>query len=251
MSKNSSKKLTPKADLGRPWRVIAATVAALLASQLIATFFVLVGLSLLHPGVSPSGLLDGSSASQFALILLAESMVVWWVFSRLKARQLSLGFIGLGRRPAWSDLVRALLGFAAFFVALTLVSVIVGWLWPDINNKQQIGFDHLQTFSDSVLAFLALVILPPLGEEPLIRGYLYSGLRARWRFVPAMLVTSLVFGLLHLEIGSGSPLAWAAALNTLLLSFVLVYLREKTGALYAGMAVHMLNNLVAFGVHFR
>jgi membrane protease YdiL (CAAX protease family) len=32
---------------------------------------------------------------------------------------------------------------------------------------------------------------------------------------------------------------------------VLVYLRETTGALYAGMLVHALNNLIAFGVHFK
>jgi membrane protease YdiL (CAAX protease family) len=32
---------------------------------------------------------------------------------------------------------------------------------------------------------------------------------------------------------------------------VLCFLRERTGALYAGMLVHMLNNLIAFGVHFK
>jgi membrane protease YdiL (CAAX protease family) len=41
---------------------------------------------------------------------------------------------------------------------------------------------------------------------------------------------------------------WAAAFDTFILSVVLVYLREKTGALYAGMLVHMLNNLLAFFV---
>jgi membrane protease YdiL (CAAX protease family) len=59
-------------------------------------------------------------------------------------------------------------------------------------------------------------------------------------------MTSFIFGAAHLELGSGSPLVWGAAIDTFLLSVVLVYLREKTGALYAGMLVHMLNNLIAF-----
>jgi len=95
------------------------------------------------------------------------------------------------------------------------------------------------------------VVLPPLGEETLIRGYLYSGLRQTWRFLPALVITSLMFGLAHLEFGSGGPLVWAAAIDTAILSIVLCYLREKSGALYAGILVHMMNNLIAFGVHFK
>jgi membrane protease YdiL (CAAX protease family) len=71
------------------------------------------------------------------------------------------------------------------------------------------------------------------------------------RFWPAVVVTSLFFGAAHLELGSGGPLVWAAAVDTFLLSVVLCFLRERSGALYAGMLVHMANNLVAFGVHFK
>jgi membrane protease YdiL (CAAX protease family) len=72
-----------------------------------------------------------------------------------------------------------------------------------------------------------------------------------WRFWPAVLVTSLFFGAAHLELGTGGPIVWAAAIDTFLLSVVLCFLRERTGALYAGMAVHMVNNLIAFGIHFK
>jgi membrane protease YdiL (CAAX protease family) len=85
----------------------------------------------------------------------------------------------------------------------------------------------------------------------LVRGYLYSGLRKSWKFLPALLVTSLLFGLAHLQLGSGAAVLWAAGVDTFTLSLVLVYLRETTGALYAGMLVHSLNNLIAFGVHFH
>ena len=91
--------------------------------------------------------------------------------------------------------------------------------------------------------------LPPIGEETLMRGYLYSGLRSRLHFWPALLITSLLFGVAHLSTGVSGPL-WAAAVDTFILSAVLVYLREKTGALYAPIMLHGLNNLVAFFAHF-
>jgi membrane protease YdiL (CAAX protease family) len=144
------------------------------------------------------------------------------------------------------------LGFAAFYGLLIIAGVIINAFAPNVNNEQQnLGFNNINTSTQNLLAFISLVALPPLGEEVLVRGYLYSGLRMVWRFWPALLVTSLLFGAAHLEFGAGGPLVWAAAIDTLLLSIVLCFLRERTGALYAGMAVHLLNNLIAFGVHFK
>ncbi|MBX4190937.1 CPBP family intramembrane metalloprotease [Candidatus Saccharibacteria bacterium] len=123
---------------------------------------------------------------------------------------------------------------------------------PNINNQEQnIGFNNINTNTQNLLAFISLVILPPLGEEVLMRGYLYSGLRMVWRFWPAVVVSSLFFGAAHLEFGTGGPLVWVAAIDTCLLSVVLCFLRERTGALYAGMLVHMFNNFIAFGIHFK
>jgi membrane protease YdiL (CAAX protease family) len=150
------------------------------------------------------------------------------------------------------DIIGAAVGFGVFFVTLIITGLIINHLSPELNNqKQDLGFNNISTSSENILAFVSLVILPPLGEETLVRGYLYSGLRKFWRFWPAVAVTSIIFGAAHLEFGSGGPLVWAAAIDTFLLSIVLCFLRERTGALYAGMAVHMLNNLIAFHFAFK
>ena len=171
----------------------------------------------------------------------------------LRRRGLKLNAIGLGRKPTWGDLKKALIGFLAFYALLILATLAISALVPSFNTNQtqDVGFNSLNSTLDGIFAFASLVILPPLGEETLVRGYLYSGLRSRWKFVPAMLVTSLIFGLAHLQLGSGTAAVYAAGLDTFVLSLVLVYLRETTGALYAGMLVHSLNNVVAFGVHFH
>jgi len=252
-----SQSLTPsssrKASFGSPWQVILNVFIIFIASQAVAVFFVELLLGLLHPHANLSSVLDQSAPGQFFYILIAEGLAILLVLAVLKRRGLSLAAIGLGRKPVWRDLKKAAIGFIIFYGLLILATVVISALFPDFNTNQtqDVGFNSLNSTIDGVLAFAALVILPPLGEETLVRGYLYSGLRTRWKFVPAMLVTSLFFGLAHLQLGNGAAALWAAGLDTFVLSLVLVYLRETTGALYAGMLVHSLNNVVAFSVHFH
>ncbi|MBI5906905.1 CPBP family intramembrane metalloprotease [Candidatus Saccharibacteria bacterium] len=242
----------PPKNFGGPVKVIATTVLIFIVSQLVAALLVGITVGIAHPGTEVH-VLDGSTPLEFVYVLIAEAIAVSMVWLALRGRGLGLASIGLGRAPAWKDIKKGLLGFGAFYVVLIIVVMVITALIPALNTdqKQDVGFQALNTSLDQVLAFVALVILPPLGEEVLVRGYLYSGLRSRLKFLPALLATSLIFGAAHLQFGDGAPLLWAAALDTFLLSVVLVYLREKTGALYAGMLIHMLNNLIAFGVHFK
>jgi membrane protease YdiL (CAAX protease family) len=245
----------PAGNFGNPWLVFLTTLLIFIVSQLLAAFIIELVYSIINGGLpaNADSFLDASATSDFFYVLLAESLSVFFVFKVLKARGLRLAKIGLGRLPRLSDLIRALIGFGIFYGLLIVAGLILTLIFPDLNNNQaqDVGFNTLNTPLDHALAFIALVFLPPLGEETLVRGYLYSGLRSRWRFVPAMLATSLLFGLAHLQTGQGTSLLWAAGVDTFVLSLVLVYLRESTGALYAGMVVHSLNNLIAFGVHFH
>ncbi|PJE65624.1 hypothetical protein COU91_00735 [Candidatus Saccharibacteria bacterium CG10_big_fil_rev_8_21_14_0_10_47_8] len=249
--KQKSPPKLPK-NFGGPVKVITTTLLIFIISQLVAAFLIGIAISVAHPG-SSADVFSGSTPTEFFYVLVAEALAVGMVWLALRGRGLGLASIGLGRKPGWKDLKKGLLGFGAFYVILIIVLMVLTALIPSLNTdqKQNVGFETLTTSLDQILAFVALVVLPPLGEEVLVRGYLYSGLRSSWKFLPALLVTSLIFGVAHLQLGNGAPLLWAAALDTFMLSVVLVYLREKTGALYAGMLIHMLNNLIAFGVHFR
>lgn len=240
----------PVESLGSPLAVIFRTVLIFVASQAAGFFLVDIIYGLVRPGSSPD--LNNSVAGQFFYILIAEGLAAWLAIMLVRRHGLKLSAIGLGRRPRMNDLWKGALGFVIFYGLLVVASVIVNLFSPNINNEQQdLGFSNITNGAENLLAFISLVILPPLGEETLVRGYLYSGLRKAWRFWPAVLVTSLIFGAAHLEFGSGGPLVWAAAIDTFMLSIVLCFLRERTGALYAGMLIHMLNNLIAFGVHFK
>jgi membrane protease YdiL (CAAX protease family) len=60
-----------------------------------------------------------------------------------------------------------------------------------------------------------------------------------------------LFGVAHLQFGSGAPLLWVAALDTFTLSIVLCYLREKTGSVWAGVFLHAIKNAIAFVALFH
>lgn len=243
-------KVHPRADLGSPAQIIITVLAIFFFSQIVAAFLVDLILSLVTHSQNIS--ITTSPTTEFFYVLLAEGVAAGLALYALKRRSLGFGFIGLGRRPKRSDIGHAIIGFGLFYLALIVTSGILTIFFPNLNNgAQNVGFNNLSTTRDTLLAFAALVFFPPLGEETLVRGYLYSGLRSRMRFWPALLITSVLFGIAHLPTGVGPGPLWAAGLNTFILSIVLVYLREYTGALYAGMLVHMLNNLIAFGFHFH
>ncbi|MBX4188835.1 CPBP family intramembrane metalloprotease, partial [Candidatus Saccharibacteria bacterium] len=200
MEEVPSKQASPKRTLGRPVGVITRTVLVFFISQLVGLFAVSGIYDLLSPHHPP---INDSIVAQFFYILVAEGLAAGLAIRMVRSRGLGLSVIGLGRRPKVNDLWRAAIAFVAFYALLIAAGVILSLFSPDINNEQQnLGFTNIDTGWENILAFISLVIIPPLGEETLVRGYLFSGLRKAWRLWPAVLVTSLIFGAAHLELGS-------------------------------------------------
>jgi membrane protease YdiL (CAAX protease family) len=125
-------------------------------------------------------------------------------------------------------------------------------LVPSLNleQKQELGFDMATTGKNLLPIFVSLVILPPVVEEIVTRGFLYTNLRSRVAIVPAAIITSILFAAAHLGEASDG-LLWVAAIDTFVLSMVMCHLREKTGSLWPSMGVHFIKNGLAFFVLFN
>jgi membrane protease YdiL (CAAX protease family) len=98
------------------------------------------------------------------------------------------------------------------------------------------------------LAFFTLVVLAPVAEETLFRGYLFGKLKHSVPVWAAALITSVLFGLVHVAF-SAQP-DWPLALDTFVLSLMLCTLRQVSGSLWASMLLHMIKNGVAFYILF-
>jgi membrane protease YdiL (CAAX protease family) len=121
----------------------------------------------------------------------------------------------------------------------------------DTDQEQAIGYENAVSFFQLSLVFISLAVFPPVAEELLFRGFLFGGLRKKMTFVGAAVVTSIFFGALHLFTGMpGEGLIWIAAIDTFVLSMVLCYVREKTGAIWACIGIHAVKNSLAFLLYF-
>lgn len=235
-----------------PIAAILVTIGVYLASQSVA--ILLVSAIPLATGWSVAELQDWLAESTFAkfiTILIVEAVTLWliWVFMNL--RKVSFKSIGLVT-PRTRDVGYAISGLVFYFVSYMIIASIVSEILPglDTEQEQQISFSKDIVGSSLIFVFISLVILPPITEEIVTRGFLYTGLRNKLPFITAAVITSILFAVAHLQWGSGNALLWIAALDTFILSMVLVYLREKTGSLWSPILVHTFKNATAFFLLF-
>lgn len=190
------------------------------------------------------------AAVSYILALAIIAGLPWW----LKRKATTVKDLGLQRLPEWKDLLLAGVGMIVYLFGSAFLVQLAGSIDGfDPKQAQDIGFTHLTKSFEYVLAFVTLVILAPLAEETLFRGYLFAKVRARLPFVWTMLLVSLVFALLHVpgmsETGQWQW-QWNVAVDVLALSLVLTGLREYTGSIWAGVVLHMFKNGLAFYLLF-
>jgi membrane protease YdiL (CAAX protease family) len=148
----------------------------------------------------------------------------------------------LGLRPV---AVRPALGWMALAFAVYL-AFSGAWLsLLDLHEKdnlpQELG---VQKSTAALVAVCVLVtIVAPIAEELFFRGFFFGALR-NWRGPwLAALLTGAVFGAIH--VGS-APAGFLVPLGVL--GFMLCVVRWRTGSLLPCIALHAINNGLAFGV---
>ena len=95
-----------------------------------------------------------------------------------------------------------------------------------------------------VAGFALVVILAPLSEELLFRGWIYTALRSRFGFATALWASAIIFALAHWD-----P-THLYALAILPLGLVLGYVRERTGSARGTTLFHMIYNSSALALSF-
>jgi membrane protease YdiL (CAAX protease family) len=191
--------------------------------------------------------LTGSVPAQFFYFLISDVLLVVAVYVALKFLHWSFQTIGL-TRPKARHIVMGVMATLPYYVLYIAIVAVLTKFIPALNvdQKQDIGFNNVVGHNQLLLTFISLVVLPPLAEEITMRGFLYSGVRRWLPKVFAALVVSAIFGAAHLAEGGATGPLWIGAIDTFTLSLVLVYLRERTGNLWAGITLHACKNGIAF-----
>lgn len=152
--------------------------------------------------------------------------------------------IGLQRLPTWSEIGLAPAGLIVYFITSAVVLYTVIQLFPgfDAKQAQEVGFTHLSQRYEYIVAFLTLVVIAPVAEEVLFRGYLYGKLRKLLPWWMGAVIVSVLFGFAHGQ--------WNVAVDTFVLSMFACILRNISGSLWPSIMLHMLKNGLAFYLLF-
>ncbi|MDF2461413.1 MAG: rane protein of unknown function [Candidatus Saccharibacteria bacterium] len=185
------------------------------------------------------GVKDGEILNLFALDMvdaLAGLGVIW-----LFLRKYRVGIRSLGWRPF--DPGKAILyivGILLFFVvASALLLWLVSKLVPGFNADQAQDNAFIESAAQNRnLALIALVLIPPILEETIFRGFMFPVMARNWGVVWGAIGSSVVFGLAHFQAN--------ISLYTFLLGLLLCFMYVKLKSIWPGIALHMLNNYLAF-----
>jgi membrane protease YdiL (CAAX protease family) len=240
MLQNSLSKLTKRPAGFKPWMAVVLPIwvfvgfmAAQVVAQLLILFLEQFGIS--FKGVDESTFQTVASA---VVYLLSLSIVIGLPWLVRKART-SKQELGIAQPVKWVDLLLAPAAFVVY-ILLSFVLTSLASSLPFFNSDQvqNTGFSGLSQGFEYILAFITLVIIAPVSEEILFRGYLLGKLR---KYVPvwaAILVTSLLFAIVHFQFNVG--------VDVFALSIVLCLLRVGTGRLWPSILLHMIKNAIAF-----
>jgi uncharacterized protein len=226
----------PEAARWKPWLawvgLVGAFAGALIGALIVGVIGAAAGSDFAHP--TPAVNISATIVQDLSFIGAAL------LFASIAGTPRPEQF-GLRRTSFWPAVGTMALAFIAFYLVTFVWVAILGVDANDSKLPDELGVKD-STVAMLAVAFLVAVVAP-VAEEFFFRGFFFTSLRA-WKGVwPAAIITGLVFGAIH--VGSAEavfllPLAF--------FGFALCVVYHRTGSLYPCIALHCVNNSLAFGV---
>jgi|ERR1700678_1926937 membrane protease YdiL (CAAX protease family) len=210
----------------------------------LASVFVLFSLYqvLGSASVSPTTLENIDTGTIVLLQLAWWGLILGPILLSLRFRGLRLGSaFGVDRMPVGRSV---LLGIALLISAYPLVaaagdvSAYVLKINPAKDSQEiMLIFENATNAGQRIPIILLAVAIAPVAEELAFRGYLYGVIKRYFGAVPALLLSSILFALIHLNLPSFFPLFVLGAV------FALAY--ELSGSLLVPMTMHASFNAIS------
>jgi len=189
------------------------------------------------PQAKPSSVLGYTG---LVLLSLGGQIVIAWLYVQIgrNIRGLTWEEMFWG----WPTLRMTLWWVLIFFPSMMLFSwvyvFVLGQLGIASPKQAVAGLFHAS--NPIYLHFLAIVMVvvgAPIAEELLYRGVLFHALEPMWGMQRAALGSGLIFGLVHLEVGTFFPLGF--------LGYLLARAYAQSRSLWLPIFLHSVNNWIA------
>jgi membrane protease YdiL (CAAX protease family) len=242
-------------DLRVPWGW--TDVALFVILGVIGSWVVTWGLaeaSIKFFGVNADAVFGDSMSTAKSVVLLAgqaliDAGAILYLYLMLVARTPEPFWRAIGWRgmpppvaPFRASAVQYLTGGAVMALVITLAGSF-------LNSKETLPIEQLLQARVSMLLFSVLgVLVAPLVEETIFRGFLYPVIARRVGIAAGVGITGVLFGLTHAAQLWGG---WGQIALLIVVGLVLTYVRARTGTVTASYFVHLgYNGLQLVGYVF-
>ncbi len=139
------------------------------------------------------------------------------------------------RLPNASAVFAALLSILGIAILSSELNNLLHLFIP-VSSETKIFDKFMQ--EDIAGVFITVLVVAPLVEEMLFRGIILDGLRMHYKLATAVLVSSILFGLVHIDL--------FIAVNAFLLALFLAWMRLESGSLMLCVVSHATFNSIPF-----
>jgi hypothetical protein len=180
---------------------------------------------------------DLAQSAAIILLELSYLLPVILIFAWRRIHWKSLGFGKLD----WNTVGIGCGLLVASYILIILHNLL---LWALGVSTQ--GEDIARIFAEldtPLWFFIVGAIFAPLVEEIFFRGFLFQGFRQRYGWVNAMLLSSAIFAVAHLQL--------VALVPTFILGCLLAYVYHRSNSVWPGITLHFLVNVFGLaGAYF-
>jgi len=132
----------------------------------------------------------------------------------------------------------------AYFLSGCGLAVFVFIVSSQVHTPDKMPIQEIIKNRSSAMLLMAMAVLvAPLVEETVFRGYLYPLFAKSFGIVPGILLTGVLFGLMH-----GAQLGWTWGIVGLLMlvGVIFTFARAHTGTVLASFLLHLgYNSMIA------
>ncbi len=230
-------------DLRVPWggrEVLLLVILGLIASVVITWGMAQAAVRFF--GANPNNVFGSTmSTAKSVVVLLSQAVLdglaILYLYVMLAERTSAPFWPSIGWREMrhGSRKIRDVaLQFIAGGAALAIVVSFVGGF---LNSKETLPIEQLLQARVSILLFGVLgVLVAPLVEETIFRGFLYPVIARRLGIAAGIAITGTLFGLMHAAQLWGG---WGQIALLILVGVALTWVRARTGTVAASYFVHL------------
>ncbi|NRQ35607.1 CPBP family intramembrane metalloprotease [Nonomuraea sp. NN258] len=230
------------------WRAIVGTLMVGIGFLLIQAMVVISGgviaaLAGMPPPANPAVDLFGDPVFGMAVLLLSIALVLPLVFgtAALVQRRRPGTLSSVAGRLRWGWLLRCL-ALAVLALVLGQIAQIVVMSLTGNEPSKLFGWTGWADFLIPLIIILLLVPVQAATEEYVFRGWFLQAFGVHVRNPAwAILIGSLLFAAMH-------GYTWLGLVDVFLFGVIMGWLTVRTGGLEAAIALHVVNNLIAFGI---